>query len=653
MSGRRVAPYGSWESPITSDLIVSGSVGLGQPLIDGDDIYWIEMRPGEGGRSVIVKRGADGQIVDLTPAGFNARTRVHEYGGGDYAVSQGNVYFSNFSDQQIYVQRNGGPPEAITAIPMMRYADAVVDVQRRRLICIREDHTVADREAVNSLVSVNFAEDKGATEVLASGNDFYSSPQLSPDGARLAWLTWNHPNMPWDETELWVAGINDAGLLEQPEKVAGGNQESIFHPQWSPDGELYFVSERSGWWNLYRLSEAGIVEPVVQMEAEFGMPQWGFGMSTYAFESREQIVCSFVEKGIWQPGVIDTRTRKLERIQSPYTDISYVRAAPGQAVMRAGSPTEPLSIVSLDLKTRTFEILRRSNNIEISAGYLSEPETIEFPTEDGLTAFGFFYRPTNANYQAANNERPPLLVLSHGGPTSASTTSKSLIIQYWTSRGIGVLNVNYGGSTGFGRAYRERLKGRWGIVDVDDCVNGAKYLVARGDADPDRLMISGGSAGGYTTLCALTFRDTFKAGASHYGVSDAEALAKDTHKLESRYLDGLFGPYPEAREVYVARSPINFPDRLSCPVIFFQGLEDKVVPPSQAEMMVAALRAKHIPVAHIEFAGEQHGFRQAQNIKRALDGEFYFYSKVFGFEPAQAIEPVEIQNLSAASAPGD
>ena len=650
MSKRRIAPYGSWESPITSDLIVAGTVALGQPSIDGNDIYWIEMRPSEGGRSVIVKRDSQGRIADVTPAGFNARTRVHEYGGGDFVVRDGELYFSNFSDQQLYVQRNGGPPQRLTSIPNMRYADTIIDDQRRRLICIREDHTVAGPEAVNSLVSINLADDRGAGEVLVSGNDFYSTPRLSLDGARLAWLTWNHPNMPWDRTELWVANVKDDGSLGQPEKVAGGNQESIFQPQWSPHDELYFVSDRNGWWNLYRLNEAGATEPVVEMEAEFGMPQWVFGMSTYAFESAERIVCSYVQKGIWHIATIDIQTRKLECVESSYTDISYVRAAPGHAVMRAGSPTEPLSLVRLDVKRREFEVLRRSNNIDIGIGYLSQPETIEFPTEDGLTAYGFFYRPTNANYRAPVNERPPLLVLSHGGPTAASTTSKSLTIQYWTSRGIGVLDVNYGGSTGFGRAYRDRLKGKWGIVDVDDCVNGARYLVARGDADPDRLMISGGSAGGYTTLCALTFRHAFKAGASHYGVSDAEALAKDTHKFESRYLDGLFGPYPEAREIYYSRSPINFTERLSCPVIFFQGLEDKVVPPNQAERMVAALQAKGIPVAYIAFAGEHHGFRQAQNIKRALDGEFYFYSRVFGFEPAGTIEPVEIENLVAPSA---
>jgi dipeptidyl aminopeptidase/acylaminoacyl peptidase len=389
------------------------------------------------------------------------------------------------------------------------------------------------------------------------------------------------------------------------------------------------------------------------MEADFGMPQWGFGMSTYAFASPDTIVCAYVERGIWNLGIVNTNARELSRVDCPFTDISYVRASLGRAVMRAGSPSQPASIVTFDLKTQQFDVLRKANNIQVEPGYLSYPETIEFPTEEGLTAHGFFYRPANAIYRAADDERAPLLVLSHGGPTAATSTVKNLIIQYWTSRGIGVLDVNYGGSTGFGRAYRNRLKGKWGIVDVDDCVNGARYLIARGDVDENRLMISGGSAGGYTTLCALTFRDVFKAGASHYGVSDIEALELDTHKFESRYSDGLIGPYPAARQIYYERSPINFVDRLSCPVIFFQGLEDKVVPPNQAEKMVAALQEKKIPVAYVAFAAEQHGFRQAQNIKRALDGEFYFYSRVFGFEPADDIEPVDIQNLPSAKAAGD
>ncbi|HSP64119.1 MAG TPA: S9 family peptidase, partial [Pyrinomonadaceae bacterium] len=366
---------------------------------------------------------------------------------------------------------------------------------------------------------------------------------------------------------------------------------------------------------------------------------------TYAFESADRIVCAFAEQGIWHLGTIDTRAGKLERIETPYTEISFVRAAPGRAVFRAGSATEPFSIIEMDLARRETKVLQRASTFSIDSGYISAAQAIEFPTENGLTAQGFFYPPKNRDFGAPANEKPPLLVKSHGGPTSAAIAALMLSIQYWTSRGVAVLDVNYGGSTGYGRAYRERLNGTWGIVDVDDCCNGAKCLAARSEVDGNRLMIDGGSAGGYTTLCALTFRDVFKAGASHYGVSDAEALAKETHKFESRYLDNLIGPYPERRDLYRRRSPINFAENLSCPVIFFQGLEDKVVPPNQAEMMVGALRKKGVPVAYVAFAGEQHGFRRAENIKRALDGELYFYARVFGFELAEAVEPVLIVNL--------
>ncbi|HLN99206.1 MAG TPA: S9 family peptidase [Pyrinomonadaceae bacterium] len=644
MSDPYIAPCGSWKSPITSDLIVAGSIGLSQPLIDGADVYWVEMRPTEGGRSVIVKRTAAGAMIDVNPSPFNARTRVHEYGGGDYAVHDGAVYFSNFSDQRLYKVIGGELPQAITPAADIRYADADIDHARGRLICVREDHTSGRCEPANTLASISLAGDGTPGFVLAAGNDFYSSPRVSPDGSKLAWLTWNHPNMPWDGCELWVGTLDENGLASS-KRVAGGIDESIFRPEWSPDGVLYFVSDRSGWWNLYRIGAAGAVESLCEMEAEFGMPQWGFGMSTYAFESADRVVCSYIVQGTSHLGLIDTRTKKFEPIVTEYTDIRFVRASRGQAVMRAASSTEAASIVKLNLENREFEILRRSSTLAIDAGYLSKPQPVEFPTEDGLTAHGFFYAPQNRDYQSPQGELPPLLVESHGGPTAQTTTAMSLGIQYWTSRGIAVLDVNYGGSTGFGRAYRERLNDNWGIVDVDDCVNGARYLVERGEVDGQRLLITGGSAGGYTTLCALTFRSVFSTGASHYGVSDAEALAKETHKFESRYLDRLMGPYPEKREIYVARSPINFADRLSCPVIFFQGLEDKVVPPNQAETMVNALRSKGIAVAYLPFAGEQHGFRQAKNIKRALDSELYFYSRVFGFELADEVEPVQIDNL--------
>ena len=639
-----ISPYGSWKSPITADLIVGGSVGISQPTFDGDHIYWIEMRPTEGGRNVIVDLDPNGQTRDVTTAPLNARTRAHEYGGGDYTVSDGTIYFSNFADQRIYQQLPNSEPTPLTPESAMRYAEPLFDTKRRRLICIREDHSQPG-EAINSIVSINTENISEDQMVLASGNDFYSSHKLSPDGSQLAWLTWNHPNMPWDGCQLWVGDLSDEGNVLSSRRVAGGKAESIFQPEWSPDGVLYFASDRNGWWNLERLTVDGEVEPVHESKSELGMPQWVFGMSSYAFASPSLIVCSHVEHGVSRLGTLNTETGEYKEIDCPFTDIQYVRAANGQAIFRGGSPIDVGAIVRMDLESGKWETLRRSNDLVMDSRYFSVPRAVEFPTEAGLTAHGFFYPPQNPDYRAPADQRPPLIVKSHGGPTSAASTALSLSVQYWTSRGFAVLDVNYGGSTGYGRQYRERLNNKWGIVDVDDCVNGARHLVKKGEVDGSRLVITGGSAGGYTTLCALTFRDTFKAGASHFGVSDAEALARDTHKLESRYLDGLLGPYPERKDVYVERSPVNFTERLSCPVIFFQGLDDRVVPPNQAEKMVDALRAKRIPVAYVAFPGEQHGFRQAENIKRALDGELYFYSRVFGFELAEPVEPVEIENL--------
>ena len=643
MGERQVAPYGSWSSPITSDLIVSETVRLGQIALDGEDIYWSEMRPTEGGRNVIVRCTPDRRTVDVTPSPFNVRTCVHEYGGGAFVVANGTIYFSNFTDQRIYRQEARGEPCPITPEADLRYADGTIDHQRNRIICVREDHTVASREPVNTLVSLELKGSNGG-KVLVSGDCFYSSPSLSSDGSRLAWLSWNHPNMPWDGTELWIGGLRGDGSLGRAEKVAGGLGESVLQPEWSPDDVLHFVSDRTGWWNLYRLRD-GQMEPLCEMKAEFGRPQWIFGMSTYAFESADRIVCTYVEQGIWHLASLYTATGKLEPIRIPYTDIRDLRASSGFAVFAGGSPTEPASIVRLDAATRQIGVLRRSSNVTVDHKYLSNPEAIEFPSEKGLTAYAFFYAPRNNNYIGPSGERPPLLVISHGGPTSATSATLSLMVQYWTSRGFAVLDVNYGGSTGYGREYRQWLNGQWGVVDVEDCANGARYLVKTGKVDNDRLAIRGGSAGGYTTLCAVTFLNVFKAGASYYGVSDLEALTKDTHKFESRYLDGLIGPYPERSDLYRERSPIHFVDRISCPMILFQGLEDKVVPPNQAELMVDALREKGIPLAYVAFDGEQHGFRKAENIKRALDAELYFYSKIFGFEAADTVEPVPIENL--------
>jgi len=639
-----VAPYGSWKSPITSDLIVAATIGLGSIILDEPDIYWTELRPSEGGRNVIVRRTPDGRISDALPAPFNARTRVHEYGGGSCVVHDGTIYFSNDADQRVYRLDPASAPRPITPAENLRYADAVIDRQHNRLICVREDHTIAGREAVNTLVSFALDGEDQAQQVLVAGNDFYSTPRLSPDGKHLAWLTWNHPNMPWDSSELWLGEIGADGSLHHTRQIAGGSNESIFQPEWSPTNVLHFVSDRTGWWNLYRWNGESAT-PLCPMEAEFGLPQWAFGMSTYSFASSDRIICSYVQQGICYLCSLDITTGELEQIDTPYTTIWSPVAAPGRVLFGGGSPTEAATLVQLDLDTGDMEILRRSSEIAIDSAYLSIPQPIEFPTEGGLTAHALFYPPRNPDYAAPEGELPPLLIKSHGGPTSATSSMLKLGIQFWTSRGIAALDVNYGGSTGYGRAYRERLAGKWGIVDVDDCTNGATYLAEQGVVDGKRLIITGGSAGGYTTLCAIAFRDVFKAAASYYGVSDVEALAKDTHKFESRYLDGLIGPYPERRDIYQARSPIHFTERISCPVIFFQGLEDQVVPPSQTELMVEALREKGLPVAYLPFEGEQHGFRRAENIKRSLDAELYFYSRIFGFPLAEPVEPVHIDNL--------
>ncbi len=638
----QLAPYGSWKSPISAEAIVADSIGLGSIVLDGTDIYWLESRPAEAGRNVIVRRTADGKITDITPTEYNVRNRVHEYGGAAYTVAGGQVYFSNNSDNCLYTQNlHSDAPDQVHQLTYdkhKRYADLVIDPHRQRLICVQEEHDAVDLEPLNTIVSISLTNPKDLY-VLAGGCDFYAAPRLSPNGLKLAWLSWNHPNLPWDGTNLQIAKLSN-GYPSAPTLVAGGAHETIFQPQWLTDDALYFVSDRTGWGNLYRWSQDR-VEAVLPMAAEFGLPQWVFGMSTYAFVGNHRIVCTYSQGGVSHLALINTLSKHLTPLNLRYTDISGIRAQGNSLFCCAASATEANQIIAIDLLTESVQVLKRSNQLNLDPGYLSKPQAIEFPTTDG-TAHAFYYPPTNRDYHAPPGEKPPLLVKSHGGPTAATSTQLSLKTQYWTSRGFAVVDVNYAGSTGYGKAYQQRLDGKWGIVDVDDCTNVAVYLADQGLVDIDRMAISGGSAGGYTTLCALTFRDVFKAGASYYGVSDLAALAEDTHKFESKYLDRLVAPYPAGADIYRERSPIHSTDRLTCPVIFFQGLEDKVVPPNQAEMMVNALKQKHIPVAYITFPDEQHGFRQAATIKRALTGEFYFYAHVFGFEPADDIEPVEI-----------
>lgn len=609
--------------------------------LDGDDPCWLRLRPDEGGRYALFRR-RNGGITEILPSQFDVRTRVHEYGGGSYLVRGDMVFFSNFVDQRIYRK---GPDGAATPLTLegIRYADYVFDAGRKRLVAVAEDHTAGGRLPVNSIASISLDDSPG--KVLVSGNDFYSSPRIDPSGKRLCWLTWNFPNMPWDGSELWTGEIGSDGSVGDTKMIAGGDAESIFQPEWSPDGALHFISDRTGWWNIYGYVDAK-VEAVHQMEADFGRPQWAFRFSTYAFESKDRVVCSYAWKGTWRVALLNLGTGKLETISLPYTEISYVRARTGRAYFLAGSPSEPMAVVELNVQRRSCRVLYSPDIYRPAAGFASIPRHVDFATAGGRRSHAFYYPPTNRNYSGPRGEKPPLLVISHGGPTSAASTALNLAIQAWTSRGLAVVDVNYGGSTGYGRDYRRRLDGRWGIVDVDDCASAAKYLVRKGKADRKRLAIRGGSAGGYTTLCALAFRNVFAAGASYFGVSDAEGLAKDTHKFESRYLDSLIGPYPQKRDVYVERSPIHHAGGLSCPVIFFQGLEDVIVPPSQAETMVDSLRKRGIPVAYIPFEGEQHGFRRATTIRRSFEAELYFYSRIFGFRAADRVEPVKIENLS-------
>jgi dipeptidyl aminopeptidase/acylaminoacyl peptidase len=645
----RELPYGSWTSPITADVIAKGAVGFGQPWYDGHRLFWNELRPTEGGRSVVVCRDENGVIADITPPGFNARTRVHEYGGGDYVVAGDTVYFSNFADQRIHRQDRGAPPRPITPAAPLRYADYRFDERRDRLICVREDkRRIESREDVNAIVAVAIGGDDDGGHVLVSGNDFYSSPRISPDGAKLCWLTWNHPDMPWDAAELWVGSIAPDGSVVDRARVAGGAREAIFQPEWAPDGSLWFASDKTGFWNLYRSGE-GVVEPLCERAAEFGYPQWVFGLAVYAFVAPHIALATYCEKGIWRLGKIDANARTLTAIDTPYTWFSVLRGAPGSAVLVAGSPADPAAIVRYDLATNSLEVIRRSIDLAIDRGDISIPEPIEFPTTNGRTAHAFYYRPQNRRFRGANGAKPPLLVKCHGGPTGATSTLFSLAVQYWTSRGFAVLDVNYGGSTGYGREYRERLDGQWGIVDVDDCAHAALYLSSRGEVDKGRMAISGGSAGGFTVLASMTTHDIFGAGASHYGVGDLVQLVEDGraghHKFESRYEERLVAPYPSGIDVYRARSPIQHTDRLSRPLIFFQGLDDKVVMPNQAEGMVEVLRQKHLPVAYLAFQGEGHGFRRAETIKRVLEAELSFYGRVFGFEIADRVEPLVIDNL--------
>ena len=640
----KVLPYGSWTSPITEKSLVGGAAVPGEVTVDGGEVYWIELSPKQGGRYGLWAL-RDGEVQELVREPFNVRTRVHEYGGGSYLVHGQTVYFSNFADQLVYRFSPGSDPVPMTR-PGLRYADYVLDKGRNRLVGICEDHTVAGRLPTNTVATLGL--DGAPARTLASGNDFYSSPRIDPTGRKLAWVTWNFPEMPWDGTELWVGEFAADGSIARKALVAGGKEESVINPEWSPDGVLHFLSDKSGFWNLYRWE--GKAEKVWSMDAVIGRPQWGFRMSAFDFDGSGRIVFSFCREGTWNLGLADSSTGRMKSARSPYSDISSLRASGEYAYFIGGSPTEPPSVVRLGVADGKVRVIRRPK-VPPFRGFLSMPKHVKFTTTGGKKAYALLYLPSNRGFRGPKGMRPPLIVQSHGGPTSQAASHLDLGIQYWTSRGFAFLDVNYGGSSGYGREYRMRLIGIWGVVDVDDCCNGARAMAKLGLVDGRRLIIRGGSAGGYTTLCALAFRKTFMAGASYFGVSDAEALAKDTHKFESRYGDNLIAPYPERKDTYYERSPIHFVDNMSSPIIFFQGKEDVVVPPAQAERMVASLKKRGVPVAYLAFEGEQHGFRKAETIIRTRKAELYFYSRVFGFPVPAVKEPVKIWNLAPEKEP--
>ncbi|MGZ5199631.1 MAG: dipeptidyl-peptidase 5 [Telluria sp.] len=639
---KQAAPCGTWSSPITAEVVAAGAAPLSQVLLDGGDVLWLAGRASEAGRNTLLRQRG-GEVRELTPAPFNVRSRVHEYGGGACLAVGGVAWFSHFADNRIYRVEGDGAPVPVSAGGALRYADFVLDAARARLVGVREDHSAGESYPVNTICAIGF---DGGETVLVDGSDFYAAPRLSPDGNQLAWLCWDHPRMPWQGTELWLADVAADGTLVNGRLVAGGAKESICQPEWSPSGVLHFVSDRTGWWNLYKFDD-GVVSPLCPREAEFGAPHWTFGGSMYGFRSDAEIICTYIEEGVSRLARLSTAAGTLQPIDNPYQEIRELRVAGDTVALLGGSPTIALELARLDLSTGAREVLARSIAQLPDTGYLSVPQSIRYPSLNGRHAYAFFYPPTNADVEPLPGEKPPLMVIGHGGPTGMATSTLKLATQFWTSRGIAVLDVNYGGSTGFGRAYRDALAGQWGVVDVEDCVAGARWLADQGLVDRERLLIRGGSAGGLTTLCALAFHDVFKAGASYYGVSDLKGLDADSHKFESHYNEYLIAPAPQAAAIYQQRSPINHTDKLNRPMIFFQGLDDKVVPPQQSEVMVDALRARGVPVAYITLEGEGHGFRKADSIVRTLEAELYFYLRVFGIPIPQSLAPVEIENLPA------
>jgi dipeptidyl aminopeptidase/acylaminoacyl peptidase len=633
MSKKRL-PYGSWPSPISAAMVAS--VGTGKSALprelqaDESGIYWIESRSQEGGRYVIRRLDTSGTISTCTPEGFSVRTRVHEYGGGDLLLWHGTLFFSNDADQRLYRQDPGEQPRPITPESttgeQLRYADGCITPDGKSLIYVCEWHK-ADGGVDNYLIMLS---PSGEHEPIPLHTEhvFYANPRVSPNGKQLLWLTWDHPQMPWDGTDLWLANLQDASI-DTIRHLAGGNSEAIFQPEWEPQGSILFVSDRTGWWNLYR-SKGQEIFTITSEELEFGVPMWNLGLKTYVRLDDTTILSSYKKQGMQGMAIIDPSSGKLEDLDISYNYIvpSMVAGSDQRILFFAGSPFEFPGLICLSIGTKKLERIVDIQPVKIDRGFISQPEQIVFDSPLGAPSYAYYYPAKHPDFEGMEDELPPLLVTGHGGPTSAARPSLNPEIQFWTSRGFAVLDVDYSGSTGYGRAYRERLRGNLGVVDVADCVAAARHLAENEMVDPERLLITGGSAGGYIVLRALTAYDVFRAGASYYGIADIVSLIQDSHKFEAMYEVSLIGPYPEYAETYIQRSPIHHADKLSCPVILFQGLDDTVVPPSQSEIFVKSLEENGIYHQYITFEGEGHGFRRFENIKIALEAELSFYQGV-------------------------
>ncbi|HET7664966.1 MAG TPA: prolyl oligopeptidase family serine peptidase, partial [Mycobacterium sp.] len=655
-NARDVVPYGAWPSPISATEVAHGGIGLAFPAavqigsgrIDGGvDVWWTEGRPSEGGRQVVVSESRG----DLLPPPWSARTRVHEYGGACWIALSGSALpgnefpelaFAEWSDQRIYRVGLGAQPRPLTPKPSvefgLRYADFVLSPDGGEIWCVREEHS-PDGGISRAIVAVSIdgsaADDASRIRVIVAGSHFLAYPRPSSDGRRLAWIAWEHPNMPWDASQLRIGDLVD-GVVSSWRPIVGGPGESVLQPEWVPNrtDRLYVISDRSGWWNLYEVgTDAGEPRPIAPASEEFGAPLWQLGYCFYAILDDGRLAVRH-GVGAGRLGVLDPRTGRLHDLDMPFTAWDPVIRGAGHTVVGvAGGPGIPPSVVKIDAVTGAVRLLRRSADRLPDPGFLPEPHAAVLAGPGNREVHAVVYPPRNPNVVAPQGELPPYLVHVHGGPTASARTMLNLEFAYFTSRGIGVITVDYGGSAGYGREYRERLRGQWGVVDVEDCVAAAHALADKGEADPARLAVRGGSAGGWTTLAALTRTKAFAAGTSYFGVAELLTFVHDTHDFESRYIDGLIGPLPATRDLYIERAPLSHVDDVSCPVLLLQGLDDKVVPPSQAEMFRDALAAKKIPHAYLAFEGEQHGFRRAETVVAALEAELSFYGQVFGFTP--------------------